>query len=126
MVAPIIFGSEGNKQPGTAKAALDIWCYMQDEEGPLYGAVTRKEFLCLGGNLWLIPSELAEANTASSAVSGSSTTQAHQAPISFAAIKHGLRFDAFSKKLALQFFFGLPSSGKIQAIRHMPYFLVRY
>ncbi len=78
---------------------------MQDEEGPLYGAMTRKEFLCLGGNLWLIPSELAEANTASSAFSGSSTTQAHQAPIPFAAIKHGLRFDAFSKKLALQFFF---------------------
>jgi hypothetical protein len=93
LVAPMISLCE---QTRTVKAALDIWCYMQDEDESLCGA--QKEFLCLGGNLWLIKPEVAEANhTEPFAFSVTSSIQDHQDPISFSAIKQGLRFDAFSK-----------------------------
>lgn len=90
MVATIVTCATSNQ---IADCALDFWCYMQDEEDTQRG---RKEFLCLAGNLWVIPPSLSRTESDESSYKVVQIEQ--QDPIQISALKDALRFDAFSKQ----------------------------
>ena len=86
LVATLASGSAGK---GTAEAAIDVWCYMQDE-GDLQGG--HREFLCLAGNLWV---RVLGMDLLSKAALQPNTSPVH--PILISAVKDSIQFDAFSK-----------------------------
>jgi hypothetical protein len=91
MVATILTSSESSQ---TAQCALDFWCYMHDEEDVQNGP---REYLCLAGNLWIIPPNMKKDVGEESESNIPHPYGAPQGAVSVSILKSALCFNAFSK-----------------------------